>query len=71
MNDSIIFNEGMQLLIEKMGNVKAEKFVTLINREEFDYTKWRKDLFNGMTVREISNEAMNHCKEKYPEKFEE
>ena len=71
MNDSIIFNEGMKLLIGKMGNVKAEKFVALINREEFDYTEWRKDLFEGMTVREISKEAMHHCKEKYPEKFEE
>ena len=70
MNDSIIFNEGMQLLIEKMGNVKAEKFVTLINKEDFDYTKWRKDLFKGMTVREISQEAMNYCKDKYPEKFD-
>ena len=71
MNDSVIFNEGMQFLIEKMGNVRAEKFITIINKENFDYTQWRKNLFNGMTVRQISKEAMDYCKEKYPEKFEQ
>jgi hypothetical protein len=61
---------GMLALIEKLGNINAEKFISLILREPFDYTEWRREnLFVGMTVEEISNEAMklyhqNHGKKK-------
>jgi len=51
---------GMQVLIEQLGNVYAEKFISLILREPFDYTEWRRDnLFTGMTVEEISRKAMD------------
>ena len=60
MSDHEILNKGMALLIEQMGIVNAEKFITLINQEKFDYTKWRKDLFKDMTIQEISREAMEH-----------
>ncbi len=46
------------LLFKHMGNIEAERFISLIQRERFDYTKWRKRLFEGKTVREISAEAM-------------
>ncbi len=58
MTNTIILNTGMKVLIEKLGNVDAEKFISLIIREPFDYTKWQKDLFEGMSIEEISNEAM-------------
>ena len=59
MNDTLLMNEGMQALITSLGNVNAEKFISLMLRESFDYTKWRKDhLFSGMSVEEISKEAM-------------
>lgn len=45
-----------------MGLVEAEKFVTLIQREHFDYTKWRTNLFEGMTGEEISRKAMEYRK---------
>lgn len=58
MTNTIIMNTGMKVLIEKLGNVDAEKFISLIIREPFDYTKWQRDLFEGMSIEEISNEAM-------------
>ncbi|MDR2763029.1 MAG: hypothetical protein LBB88_10530 [Planctomycetaceae bacterium] len=59
MNDTVLMKTGMQVLIEKLGNIDAEKFISLILREPFDYTEWRKEnLFVGMTIEEISSKAM-------------
>jgi hypothetical protein len=59
MTDTVLMKTGMQVLIENLDNIDAEKFISLILREPFDYTEWRKDnLFVGMTIEEISNEAM-------------
>jgi hypothetical protein len=58
MTNTVLINTGMKILIEKLGNVNAEKFISLIIRDTFDYTKWQSDLFEGMSVEEISNEAM-------------
>jgi hypothetical protein len=59
MNDTVLMKTGMQILIEKLGNIDAEKFISLILREPFDYTEWRKEnLMVGMTIEEISCEAM-------------
>jgi hypothetical protein len=50
---------GMKILIEQLGNVEAERFVSILLREPFDYTKWRRDnLCIGMTVEETSKDAM-------------
>jgi Ran GTPase-activating protein (RanGAP) involved in mRNA processing and transport len=58
INDTILRNEGMKILIEKFGNVEAERFITLMIREPFDYTKWHSKLFEGLSVKEISKMAM-------------
>jgi len=60
--DTIIRCEGMEALANSLGLVDAERFIMLINREPFDYTKWRANLFQGMTVEEISKRAMEHQK---------
>ena len=58
MTESVLLKTGMQVLIEKLGTVEAERFVSLLLREPFDYTKWRaENLFVGMTVEEINTEA--------------
>ena len=41
-----------------MGVVEAEKFISIINREKLDYTKWRQNLFEGMTLDEINEETV-------------
>ena len=58
MSDSVLLNKGMKLLIENLGNVEAEKFISLIIKEPFDYTKWQQSLYEGMSIEEISNRAM-------------
>lgn len=63
MNDTVIRNKGMKILIEHLGKVEAERFITLITREPFDYTEWQSTLWEGKTVKEISEEAMEYRSE--------
>ncbi|MDR0685386.1 MAG: hypothetical protein LBF83_09705 [Spirochaetaceae bacterium] len=60
--DAVLRNMGMQVLVNNLGKVEAEKFISLINREPFDYTEWQKDLFNNMSVKELSSLAMKSYK---------
>ena len=57
--DTIIKRDGLEILKEKLGIVEMEKFVVLINRENFDYTKWRKNLFENMSIDELADKADN------------
>jgi len=57
--DTIIRQEGMDALVSKLGYVDAERFIVLITKEPFDYTKWRDNhLDNSLDVRELSKKAM-------------
>ena len=58
--DTVLRNKGMRLLINNLGNVEAERFIMLINREPFDYTEWQNNLFIGMSVQELSKAAMQN-----------
>jgi hypothetical protein len=55
-------SKGMEVLINNLGRVEAERFISLIIREPFDYTEWQKDLFNNMSVKELSARAMKEYK---------
>lgn len=52
-SDNQVKHEGFKTLFANMDIVDAERFITLINRERFDYTKWREGLFEDLTVEEI------------------
>ena len=62
MGTNALLSAGMEALIQRLGTVEAERFISIIIREPFDYTEWRKEnLFKGMTVEEISKEAMEYA----------
>jgi len=52
--------EGMNVLLERLGIVEAERIVALIQREKFDYTKWREGLWEHTSVQELSDAAMKY-----------
>jgi hypothetical protein len=59
--DTALRDTGMKVLKENLGLMEAERFVTLLLRESFDYTKWRGNFvkkFEGMSVEEVSKLAM-------------
>ncbi|HMW05924.1 MAG TPA: hypothetical protein PK079_10570 [Leptospiraceae bacterium] len=57
--DTEIRLEGMKILFSNMDIVEAEKFISIIQRDKFDYTKWRQKLYEGLSVRELSKKAMH------------
>ena len=51
--------KGIQILTKELGDIDAEKFISLILREPFDYTKWQRGLFEDIPVEKLSKQAMD------------
>ncbi|NJO18385.1 MAG: hypothetical protein HC877_22425 [Thioploca sp.] len=58
ITDTEIKLKGLEALISALGEVQAERFISLIMREPFDYTAWQRTLWSDKTVKEISDLAM-------------
>ena len=56
--DTEIRIEGTEALIRTMGELAAERYIALIQRDPFDYTKWQKKLWSEKSIEQISEEAM-------------
>ena len=50
----------MKVLAENLGIVEAERFITLILREPFDYTEWQRNLYGNMGVNELYEKITNY-----------
>ncbi len=58
MTDTEIKLVGVKALTDALGEVNAEKFISLVMREPFDYTEWQQDLWEDRSTEEISRSAM-------------
>ena len=61
-NNIEIVDRGMKLLLEAMGAIETEKFISAIIREKFDYTEWRKNFFDDIDAKEFNEQAANYAK---------
>ncbi len=61
--DIEIMSRGINCLLEKLGVVETERFIVVINREKFDYTKWQRQRFDNMTSDEFNKAAVAYSKE--------
>jgi len=68
MNDKVLLDSGMNLLVEHLGLVEAERFVYLVNRDQFDYTQWHGVLSEGKSIEEIAERAMRKRKKERPKR---
>ena len=58
LTDSELLSQGFMMLVKTFGDVNAERFIVLTNREPRDYTKWReKHMYIGESVRETAARA--------------
>jgi len=55
--DTTLQHEAMNVLLQAFGAVDAERFISMVKRDTFDYTEWRRSLWNDMTINEIYAEA--------------
>jgi len=58
ITDTEIKIKGLNALVNKLGDVLAEKFISLILKEPFDYTKWQRQLFGETDLITLSKKAM-------------
>lgn len=60
MTDNEIKIKGYEILSTQLGLVEMEKFITMVQLDKFDYTKWRVNLFQNKSGEEISKMAMEN-----------
>lgn len=58
ITDTEIKIKGFQILEKHLGNIEAERFIALLQREPFDYTQWRQNIDEDLAIEEISSNAM-------------
>ena len=61
-----ILDRRMRRLTDNMGVIEAERFVSALLRERFDYTEWRHDRFDGMGPDELHEAALAYMEENPP-----
>ena len=54
---------GMTCLIEKLGIVEAERFISVLIREKADYTQWRQRYFDNVSSDDFHAAALSYGKE--------
>jgi hypothetical protein len=60
ITDTELKLKAYDVLREKLNLVDVERFISIIQKEKFDYTKWRENLFEDMTLDELSSKAMKY-----------
>ena len=59
VTDTVLKRKGMDVLSESLGLVDAERFISLILREPFDYTEWQQNLYKDITLDDFCNNVKN------------
>ena len=62
--DMELKSDAMLLLRQTLGLVEAERFLTLVQRDKFNYTNWRREQWAGCKVSELATEARKLRKER-------
>jgi len=60
LTDTEIKKKGLKILIENLGDLEAEKFISLIIKEPFDYTQWQSTLWSDQPIDRVSEKAMDY-----------
>ncbi|MDR0866892.1 MAG: hypothetical protein LBP75_00250 [Planctomycetota bacterium] len=57
ITDAVLRNDGMRVLAKHLGLVEAERFISLMIREPFDYTEWQRTLYQDMPADDFLDAA--------------
>ena len=60
ITDTEIKLKGLDILVKNLGEVATERFIALIMKEKFDYTKWQRNLFPDIDIKTLSRQAMQY-----------
>ena len=65
VTETVLRTEAIDLLIKAFGVLDAERFITSIKSNNFDYTEWHKNLWKDKTIDEIHKMATDFENKKY------
>lgn len=63
-SETVLKSKAMEVLVDNLGIVDAERFISIIKRDKFDYTEWQRDLYKNESIEEIYNKAVEFQKQK-------
>ena len=58
--NTVLKDEAMRILAEQLGLVEAERFIALLRREPFDYTRWRQGLYRDVPLETFLCDAQSY-----------
>ncbi|MCL2152204.1 MAG: hypothetical protein FWH57_04470 [Oscillospiraceae bacterium] len=64
MQTEAIISAGLKLLREHLGFIETEIFISKVTRTGFNYTEWRENLWEDLTIDDVFERA-KHAQEKY------
>lgn len=56
-----ILDQGFACLVDNLGVIDAEYFISLIKRDDFDYTIWQREYFDKMATGEFAVKAFAYA----------
>ncbi len=62
MSNTEVMNRGITCLLESLGTVETEQFISLIIKEKFDYTEWQRKKFDGVSPEDFNAKAVAYAK---------
>jgi len=66
-NTAELMEQGIACLVERLGVVDAEHFISILKRDDFDYTVWQREYFDRMEPEEFMEKAAAYA-ESHPYK---
>jgi len=60
--DTVVRLEAIDVLIATLGMVDAERFISMVKRDTFDYTEWQREHWGDKSIEEIHASATEHEK---------
>ena len=61
-------SDGINCLVERLGIIETEIFISQLIREPLDYTQWQREHYAGMSVSELNKKAVEYAKSNPPAK---
>ena len=57
-----LMNRGMRCLMDNLGTIEAERFISAVLRERFDYTKWQREYYDAIPPEKFLADAVAWAK---------
>ena len=62
-NTAVIMSEGINCLLNHLGSVETEIFISNLLKEPFNYTDWQRGHFEGISLEMFNRQAAEYDKE--------